>query len=1019
VKDDQDLLNRIHSFYYNDLRQFYDEDDGQTKDVLDELKKLLENIHNYREGLYVNGGLTLTQISQKIFGRWNYINEALSDYYDTVINPPKPDKNGRSIVRTKKEEKEKERWLKQKQFLIITIEEALSQFKQKETNEELKNKITETTLCDFFKRCGANEEGKDNLFERIEQNLKMKNEHGESVKDLLHTNSKKSLLEDKSSTLLIKNFLDVLQGDKEDITSGLLHFIKALIPREEVGLKNEDFYSQFEKYYRQLSEITPLYNKARNYLTQKPYSIEKVKLNFENSTLLDGWDRNKEKDNTCVLLRKKMNDQYFYFLGILNKKHKKIFENYPTADKEPYYEKMVYKLVANPTKDLPNLVVIDGKTSMVKGRKNHEGENKVREQKLNKYLPPVINRIRKSKTYSSNNLVKDDLTKFIQYYQERVREYFTDLNFHFKEASEYNSWADFLDEVKQQGYSINFKTISEDYINNLVNEGKLYLFKIHNKDFSENKKSKGKDNLHTLYWKMLFDERNLKDVVLQLNGKAEVFYRPKSVNYSEDIWQKGYHYDELKEKFNYPIIKDKRYAEHKFFFHVPITLNFKSVGKNNINEKVNQWLMNNPNIHIIGIDRGERHLLYVSVINQKGEIVEQCSLNEIISEYKGHSFSKNYHQLLDKREGEREKARKDWQTIENIKELKEGYLSHVIHKITQLILKYNAIVVMEDLNVGFKRGRQKVEKQVYQNFEKMLIEKLNFLAIKDKKPEEPGGVLKAFQLSNKFESFKKLGKQSGIIFYVPAGYTSSIDPLTGYVHYLTPLKLADSIEKARNFYKKFKSIRFNTVNEWFEFSFDYNDFERVRYEGKSDWVICTSNSERYVWNKALNNGKGGAEQVKVTERLEVLFGEYEIDYGSGKCIIDQIVNVNDLDKERTAKKFYSTLNFLLNTTLKLRHNNGMKGKEEQDYILSPVSPFFDSRKENAKSASEQKLPTDADANGAYHIALKGLLLMKRLKEIGVEAFEKSKNSKDGKSQWLPNDEWLVFVQNKNSVSEPV
>ena len=51
------------------------------------------------------------------------------------------------------------------------------------------------------------------------------------------------------------------------------------------------------------------------------------------------------------------------------------------------------------------------------------------------------------------------------------------------------------------------------------------------------------------------------------------------------------------------------------------------------------------------------------------------------------------------------KARQSWQTIETIKELKEGYLSQVIHKITQLMVKYHAIVVLEDLNMGFMRGR--------------------------------------------------------------------------------------------------------------------------------------------------------------------------------------------------------------------------------------------------------------------------------------------------------------------------
>ena len=88
---------------------------------------------------------------------------------------------------------------------------------------------------------------------------------------------------------------------------------------------------------------------------------------------------------------------------------------------------------------------------------------------------------------------------------------------------------------------------------------------------------------------------------------------------------------------------------------------------------------------------------------------------------------------LIQKEDARDKARKSWETIENIKELKSGYLSQVIHKLAKLIIEHNAIVVLEDLNKGFKRGRFKVEKQVYQKFEKALIDKLNYLCFKNKK----------------------------------------------------------------------------------------------------------------------------------------------------------------------------------------------------------------------------------------------------------------------------------------------
>ncbi len=83
-------------------------------------------------------------------------------------------------------------------------------------------------------------------------------------------------------------------------------------------------------------------------------------------------------------------------------------------------------------------------------------------------------------------------------------------------------------------------------------------------------------------------------------------------------------------------------------------------------------------------------------------------------------------------------------------------------------------------------------------------------------------------------------------------------------------------------------------------------------------------------------------------------------------------------------------------TVTLRHED-----ETSDYILSPVKGadgcFFDSRK-----AIETE-PIDGDANGAYHIALQGLRLLKnRIKNGKIE--------NDGANMQTYN--WLEFVQKK-------
>ena len=74
------------------------------------------------------------------------------------------------------------------------------------------------------------------------------------------------------------------------------------------------------------------------------------------------------------------------------------------------------------------------------------------------------------------------------------------------------------------------------------------------------------------------------------------------------------HKNEIKENTaKCDIVKDRRFTEDKFFFHCPISINYKYQDKTpEFNNKVLDFLKNNPDINIIGIDRGERNLLYIT-----------------------------------------------------------------------------------------------------------------------------------------------------------------------------------------------------------------------------------------------------------------------------------------------------------------------------------------------------------------------------------------------------------------------
>ena len=944
---DTDVLESIEKFYQEINEQVL------NKKVKGEhsLKDLLQNLGEFDlQKVYLRNDLSLTDISQKMFGDWGHFQKAMNNLYGLNYK-------GKAKPGTEKYDEEQKKYFNnQDSFSIGFINECL----------ELSGFSDKKKVEDYFKGAGAaNTEGikTENLFILLEHNYN-------AVKDLLNNTypQDKDLAQNQPDVDKIKAFLDSIKT--------LQWFIKPLLGKGNEAEKDERFYGEFSAIWTTLDQITPLYNKVRNYMTRKPYSTEKMKLNFENSTLLDGWDVNKEADNTGMIFRK----NGLYYLGIMNKKHNKIFKKEFWDADGFFYEKMEYKLLPGANKMLPKVFFSNSRIA------EFNPGNELMEHYKNET----------HKKGESFNL--KHCHELIDFFKESIdkHEDWKNFGFQFSQTISYEDLSGFYREVEQQGYKMTFSKIPESYMNEMVEQGKLYMFQIYNKDFSPF--SKGTPNMHTLYWKMLFDQENLKDVVYKLNGQAEIFFRKSSVKEenkivhkaNEPINNKNEQNDKKQSTFAYNIIKDRRYTIDKFQFHVPITMNFKARGLNNINTEVNQFLKKENEIHIIGIDRGERHLLYLTLIDSKGNIKKQFSLNEIINEYNGKTYKTDYHNLLDKKEGGRDEARRNWKTIENIKELKEGYLSQVIHKISELMVEYNAIVVLEDLNMGFMRGRQKVEKQVYQKFEKMLIDKLNYLADKKKKAGELGGTLNAYQLTNKFESFQKMGKQSGFLFYVPAWNTSKMDPVTGFVNLFDTRY--ENMEKAKTFFGKFNFIKYNQAKNYFEFDFDYSDFTNKAEGTKTRWTICTNITRIETFRNPEKNSQWDNREIVLTEELIRLFDEYNLDYKNNTNIKDAITNQTD-------KAFYERLIYLLKLTLQIRNSITEK---DTDYLVSPVAndrgDFYDSR------TADDSLPKNADANGAYNIARKGLWVLEQVRH--AEDLKKLKLA-------ISNKEWLHFAQNFN------
>ena len=936
--NDKDMLTAINE-YYDSVHPVISGNDEARID------NLLKNIVEYDTShIYISNDKGLTDISQQMFGQYDVFTNAIKDELRRNIKPTPKEKRNPELL----EERINSLFKKEKSFSISYL------------NSLIKDKDGGTIESYYAKLGASDKDGVQtvNLLTQIEMAYSVAKE----VLDGKYANINQS----EKATKSIKDFLDAFKS--------LQHFIKPLLGSGEEADKDNSFCAQLINVWESLDVITPLYNKVRNWLTRKPYSTKKIKLNFENAQLLGGWDMNKETDYTSVLLRK----GNFFYLAIMDKRYNHAFD----FDKLPCdgdcFEKIDYKLLPGANKMLP-------KVFFSKSRIDEFAPS-----------PAIISAYQKETHKKGKNFSLVECHRLIDFFKQSISKHedWSKFSFNFSDTSTYEDISGFYREVEQQGYSIGFRNISVNYINQLVEEGKLYLFQIWNKDFSE--LSKGTPNMHTLYWRMLFERINLLDVVYKLNGQAEIFFRKRSINKENTIVHKAFQPIDNKNvqnfkntsTFDYDIVKDRRYTVDKFHFHVPITINFKSVGRPNINEYVIDIIRNNGIEHIIGIDRGERHLLYLSLIDLKGNIVKQMTLNEIKQD-ENSPFSTNYKDLLVEREGNRKEARRNWKKIENIKDLKVGYLSQVVHLIAQMMVEYKAIVVLEDLNMGFIRGRQKIERSVYEQFEHMLIDKLNFYVDKKKDANVPGGLLHGFQLANKFESFGKLGKQSGCLFYIPAWNTSKIDPVTGFVNFLPDTRY-ENIDKSRIFFSKFDSIRYNEEKDWFEFAFDYNNFHKKLEGTKTKWTLCTYGTRIRTFRNPNKQNQWDNEEVVLTDEFKKVFANADINIKGN--LKESICSL----KERI---YLEPLMQLMKLLLQLR--NSMINSEV-DYMLSPVSEngvFYDSR------SCGSNLPIDADANGAYNIARKGLWVLRQIQ---------NSNPNDKLRLTLSNKEWLQFVQDKSN-----
>jgi CRISPR-associated protein Cpf1 len=222
------------------------------------------------------------------------------------------------------------------------------------------------------------------------------------------------------------------------------------------------------------------------------------------------------------------------------------------------------------------------------------------------------------------------------------------------------------------------------------------------------------------------------------------------------------------------------------------------------------------------------------------------------------------------------------------------------------------------------------------------------------------------------------------MFYVRPDYTSTTDPLTGWRKTRYISNSANHEEVVRNFdyrNKDYIKIFFDKDKDCFRFDCD-------------GWSLFSFKEiERYYWSNKEKNASGNYG-VSKKYLLDECFSDLFSDIDKTLDINGQILSAWEKKDQR-----WKTLVFYWNLLNQIRNTDRAKEGDENDFIQSPVwseeiKGFFDSR-----CCYNKLLPNNGDANGAYNIARKGLLVLERVKENPVKP-----------DLFIRNEDWDDFIR---------
>jgi len=575
--------------------------------------------------------------------------------------------------------------------------------------------------------------------------------------------------------------------------------------------------------------------------------------------------------NRQIALAKK--DGMYYFIGTFDERGSYSIE--PASPGEDYYEMLDVKKGQDANKQIKKVLFSN------KAIREHFADSSNDYVITTKVNSPITVRREIFDKYqagefklTSQKIRKGDLVgeKEMTYYRE-----YMDLLFQMAKGyteysrfnmdtllpiEEYDTENDLLDDVNTNTIDYRWVRISAACIDDGVRNGDIFVFRAQTSSMYG--KRENKKGYTGLFLELVSDENLLVTRGMSLNSAMSIYYRAK-VHDAITVHKKG---DVLVNKFTNAreripensykaicafynsgksieeltiedrdwlakattricsgeIIKDRRYTKNQYSISISYNIN-RSV---NNRKRVDLATIVDDTAsagRIISVTRGTKDLVYYTVIDDGGSVIEARSLNVI--------NGINYAKMLAQISEERHDSNANFDIPKRVETIKEAYCAFAVHEIISAALKHNALIVVELISDAIKDKYSLLDNQVFLKFENVLKNCLMSVKVKGARGMEPGSISNPLQLCNADDkSFR-----NGILYQIPSSYIN-ICPVTGYADIIDYYNIV-SAGDIRNFFVRFENIVYNKEKARFEFSFDLKNIpiKLEKCPDRTKWTV--------------------------------------------------------------------------------------------------------------------------------------------------------------------------------------